>query len=319
MVGVVGSNPIVPTSLKGNRMQLSEALKKYSLIAQCGPIKTRLQFDYGIDVPASDLIEQEQESILRDIFVQDIMSAQAESTPIIIPAITFRASRNHLPKDRSVKQVNEASVAFIVALQKEYYSSEVPVITTAPLGPMSDAYGVDTTPSIEASKRYHQEQLSILQYTEVDFIEAITLPSLNEALGIALAAEDMDKEFVIGFVLSQDGLLLDGTTLGEAINRVDEACQKKKPLGYMIYCTHPSAVKKINPTVDLCQRLIGLKANASSLPLSQLDNLNEPQADEPDGFADDLAELKARFGLSVIGGCCGTSVEHLRAILEKCA
>ena len=255
---------------------------------------------------------------MQDIFIQDILTAQARSVPIIIPAITFCAGRNYLSESILVEQVNQMSIDFIVALKKAYSSEEAPVLTTAPLGSMYDAYCVEKIPLIEEAKHYHQEQISILKKTDIDFIEGITLPSLNEALGIALVLQETEKEYLMGFVLDENGLLLDGSTLDAAIATIDEATQKQLPLGYMVYCAHPSIFEKLQPSPLLSSRLIGLKANASSLALSKLDSLVEARADEPETFAASLAGLKKKFGLKILGGCCGTSINHLESILEEC-
>ena len=38
---------------------------------------------------------------------------------------------------------------------------------------------------------------------------------------------------------------------------------------------------------------------------------------EPQPFADTLAEYAAKYGVGILGGCCGTTPEHLRLLIEK--
>jgi 5-methyltetrahydrofolate--homocysteine methyltransferase len=40
---------------------------------------------------------------------------------------------------------------------------------------------------------------------------------------------------------------------------------------------------------------------------------------EPGPLADTLGEFVERYGVSIVGGCCGTTPEHIRAIRERCA
>ena len=40
---------------------------------------------------------------------------------------------------------------------------------------------------------------------------------------------------------------------------------------------------------------------------------------EPDGLAEALAEFVDAFGVNVVGGCCGTTFEHLRQVVERVA
>src|SRR5436190_2659609 len=41
--------------------------------------------------------------------------------------------------------------------------------------------------------------------------------------------------------------------------------------------------------------------------------------EEPGPLAETLGEFVERYGVSIVGGCCGTTPEHIRAIKERCA
>src|SRR3989440_4035539 len=41
--------------------------------------------------------------------------------------------------------------------------------------------------------------------------------------------------------------------------------------------------------------------------------------EEPDPLASTLQEFVERYGISIVGGCCGTTPDHIRAIVERCA
>src|SRR5947208_11321207 len=41
--------------------------------------------------------------------------------------------------------------------------------------------------------------------------------------------------------------------------------------------------------------------------------------EEPEPLAEVLGEFVERYGVSIVGGCCGTTPEHIRAIAERCA
>src|SRR4051794_40411606 len=40
--------------------------------------------------------------------------------------------------------------------------------------------------------------------------------------------------------------------------------------------------------------------------------------EEPGPLADTLGEFVERYGVTIVGGCCGTTTEHIRAIAERC-
>src|SRR6478672_11313761 len=41
--------------------------------------------------------------------------------------------------------------------------------------------------------------------------------------------------------------------------------------------------------------------------------------EEPEPLAEVLGEFVERFGVTIVGGCCGTTTEHIAAIAERCA
>ncbi|WP_423062690.1 hypothetical protein [Candidiatus Paracoxiella cheracis] len=66
----------------------------------------------------------------------------------------------------------------------------------------------------------------------------------------------------------------------------------------VVYCTHPSVLEKLCPSLQLLSRLIGLKAN---LPFSNLDALLEAHPDEPEVFALFFGRNKEKNGFEDFG------------------
>jgi homocysteine S-methyltransferase len=65
------------------------------------------------------------------------------------------------------------------------------------------------------------------------------------------------------------------------------------------------------------ERLIGFQANTSARSPEELDGLEQLDGSEPEGFAEELLGLYHKFGIKVIGGCCGTDNRHIEAIAER--
>src|SRR3954454_7558829 len=66
----------------------------------------------------------------------------------------------------------------------------------------------------------------------------------------------------------------------------------------------------------------------SPVPIHCIPNAGLPQQgpegetifpEEPEPLADALFEFVERYGVSIVGGCCGTTPDHIRAIRERCA
>ncbi|MCC5792125.1 MAG: homocysteine S-methyltransferase family protein [Legionellaceae bacterium] len=302
-------------------MKLSLALKNYELIVANGPLGTRLKYDFGYHASYDLTQDSKGKGILVELFKADIAVASQKDVPIIINAATFRASRNHLASNgindfEKIKEVNFNNLQLTIDLRNEL-RDESTIILGAPLGSMFDAYSIDTKPTVVEAYNYHQEQISFFKQKKIDFISVVTVPSLSEALGIAIACDESGLEYTIGFILASDGKLLDGTSIDTAIIEIDQKT-KNKPVGYNITCTHSSVLKLLDSKLGNLCRLIGFQANGSCLPPSELAKLDKPIADDPEIFSFELKEIKERFNLKMIAGCCGTNKEHLSHIINAC-
>ena len=114
--------------------------------------------------------------------------------------------------------------------------------------------------------------------------------------------------------------MIDGTPLDEAIARID-ARVAPMPKHYTIGCLYPThaqtaleAARARNPSV--VARVRGIKANASPLSPEELDRLGRVDATAPEQFACDLMACASEFGLSILGGCCGTDAADIEALAE---
>ena len=145
---------------------------------------------------------------------------------------------------------------------------------------------------------------------------AVTLPSVEEAAGIALAMEATGLPYIISFVIGADGKVLDGTELHSAIAYVD-AKTTTKPLGYFINCSYPSFLNLETLPQVPPGRLIGLQANASSLSHAQLEGSKELKSESVSQWGNLMVQLNKDFGVKVLGGCCGTDGKHLKYLTDN--
>lgn len=303
-------------------MKLSEALRTYDTILENGPLGTRLKYDYQFEsAPHMAIKYKEGREALNEIYRGDIAVAQESNLPIIVNAPTFRASRNHLRLQgldmlSDISQINSANIDFIKNLRDSYKHLNSPIIIGAPLGSMNDAYSVNFSLDDNTAKKYHQEQMDIFKKADVDFVNIVTISSLSEALGISLAAQQSHIEYTIGFILNEAGDLLDGTLLHEAMRIIDNKTTQN-PLGYLITCTHASIILNLVDRHPEYNRLIGIQPNGSHLSSKTLVEMTSPVADTPEKFAEDINKIRKRFNLKIIGGCCGTSREHLQRIAKN--
>jgi homocysteine S-methyltransferase len=151
-------------------------------------------------------------------------------------------------------------------------------------------------------------------------LRGATLPAMSEALGLAGLLAECGKPYVLSFIIRPDGTLLDGNALDRVVHTIDDSVGTP-PVFYALNCVHPSivisALEQLPATVT--ERLWGLLANAAALSPEQLDCATTMIADEPEPFAAKMLDLKMRYGMKILGGCCGTDQRHIQAIVDACA
>ncbi len=86
-----------------------------------------------------------------------------------------------------------------------------------------------------------------------------------------------------------------------------------RPLGYFVNCTHPNFLLS-HYRLGALGRLIGIQANGSSRDVTSLDGSAATIADPLDAWAASMLELHHKQEVSILGGCCGTTQEHLEAL-----
>ncbi len=187
-------------------------------------------------------------------------------------------------------------------------------------GCKGDAYKPKEALDENEAYLFHKDQINALTAAGVDFLFASTMPAMSEVKGTAKAMSETDFPFVISFVIRDDGKLLDGTALVDAIKIVDNSVHVQ-PVFYMTNCIHPNVLSKsLNKIIDdeniLAKRLFGIQANASDKSPEELDMLDELHADSPQNWAKGMVDLNKKYNLKVLGGCCGTDARYISSIVE---
>ena len=295
-----------------------------------GGIETRVMFDTGLQMDphiqvAAMTGDPAGRAALFDIYAGYVAAGKECGLPVIIGTPTFRASPNFIAQagldPDAVVRLNSQAVALLQEVRDR--SGHSPVYIAGVIGPSGDAYLPGEALSPEAGAEYHRSQAEALQSAGVDFLFAPTFPSVAEAEGACVAMAETGLPHVISYILGPDQRVLDGTTLAEAIARIDQV-PTARPLYHSLSCIHPTAAALALDTLrreapDIITRLRELKANGSPLRTDELIRLNEPVTDDPALFAQEMFALFEPGGLSVLGGCCGTDDRHMAALGELLA
>jgi S-methylmethionine-dependent homocysteine/selenocysteine methylase len=148
---------------------------------------------------------------------------------------------------------------------------------------------------------------------------AITMNYVEEAIGIARAAERVRMPVALSFTVETDGRLPTGQALRAAVEQVDDATAGY-PRYYMINCAHPSHFEDLLADEGRwLERVRGLRANASRKSHAELNEATALDIGDPGELGRDYARVRGRLRhLNVMGGCCGTDHRHVEQIASTC-
>jgi homocysteine S-methyltransferase len=258
--------------------------------------------------------------VIRAVYEGYVAAAAAAGVPIVIGTPTFRASANYAAaagRPGDLGAINRAAVA----MQRELAdAAATDVYVAGVIGPARDAYTPELALGSEAARNYHAEQALLLAEAGADLLFAATFPAVAEAVGAGRAMTATGLPAVVSLILDESGDVLDGTPLAAAVERL---CADVGPgLAYVsLSCIHTSLAADALAALDAKTRarVRELKANGSPLPTAELVRLDHLASDPPELFAERIWDLHERFGLQVIGGCCGTGAAHIAALAERLA
>lgn len=293
-----------------------------------GGIETSLIYLQGFDLPyfaAFDLLRDTKGIAgLRAYFEPYARIARDQGLGIVLESPTWRANGDWADRlgysESALTDVRRKAVDLLLDLRSAYETERSPVVISGCLGPRGDGYQPDRLMGAHEAAAYHASEIRDFAETDADIVTAITMNYVDEAIGIAMAADDAGMPVVISFTVETDGRLPTGETLGDAIEAVD-AATGAVPEYYMINCAHPTHFDGViaagAPWVD---RVRGIRANASRKSHAELDASTTLDAGDPEELARQYRDIRQRMGhLNVLGGCCGTDARHIEQIAIACS
>jgi S-methylmethionine-dependent homocysteine/selenocysteine methylase len=230
----------------------------------------------------------------------------------ILTANSFRTQRRTLARGGWGERAGELTSLAVDLARRTARRFErerrVYVVGSAPT--LEDCYRPDLVPDDDTLRREHSEHAENLAEAAVDAILVETMNSRREAVAALRAARATGLPALVSFVCWDGARLLSGESLRDAL----AAALPEAPSALLVNCLPPS-------NVDACLPVL----RDSGLPFGVYPNLGAP-ADEagrkrseecgPAAFADLAAEWRAA-GAHILGGCCGTTPSHIRALAQR--
>jgi len=293
-----------------------------------GGIETTLIFLEGLELPdfaAFDLLKRpEGETALRKYFRTYAALARKFGTGLILEAATWRANpdwaaRLGYSRDGLAK-ANLRAIRLLEPIRDEFEDARTQVVISGCVGPRGDGYNPAFKMTESEAESYHGEQIGTFAASAADMVTAITMNYVEEAVGVARAAQSAGMPVVISFTVETDGNLVTGQSLKDAIATVD-AATSGYPGYYMINCAHPTHFASVLTVGESwLERIRGLRTNASHKSHAELNESPELDSGNPVELGQEHARLMERLPrLNVIGGCCGTDHRHVEQIAMACS
>ena len=181
--------------------------------------------------------------------------------------------------------------------------TKLPTLGHAPFAVLRDAY---------------QEQVAGMIDGGVDAILIETAQDLLQAKAAligarrALTESGVDLPVIAQVTVETTGTLLLGSEIGAALTALE-------PLGIDVIglncATGPTEMSEHLRTLSKSTSLVISCMPNAGLPVLTSDGAHYPLT--PDELADAHEVFTREYGLSLVGGCCGTTPEHLRAVVER--
>jgi methionine synthase / methylenetetrahydrofolate reductase(NADPH) len=241
---------------------------------------------------------------------EEYLQAGAE----VLETNTFGANRFRLARHglaAKVAEINAAGVRLARQAVEHLKDKQAGVAWVAgsvgPLGVRLEPLGKT---GLDEARAAFAEQISALAGAGADLLIIETMPALNEAREALTAAREMapDLPVLVMVTVDDDSNCLDGATPEQAAARLTE---------------WGAGAIGVNCSTGPATVLTAIEAmrKATSLPLAAMPNAGMPRAVEGRNIYLCSPEYMASFarkaiaaGAQIVGGCCGTTPNHIRAM-----
>ncbi len=247
--------------------------------------------------------------------LQDVHRSYLAAGARLITTNTFRTHERSLAKagmgDRAAALTHQA--VSIARAACDDMATDAQVLGS--VAPLEDCYRPELAPDAATCRSEHEQIIRHLIDGGVDVVLIETMCAAREAIAAVEAARAAQpQQWAISFCLRSTGppgVLLDGTALSDVVLHLEGA-----------------AFVGINcvPAPQLAEQVAFLRATLpESTPIAAYGNVG--YADEQGGWISTDAIEPNRYatyaadwieaGATIVGGCCGTSPDTIRAIASK--
>lgn len=228
---------------------------------------------------------------------------------------TFRTHRRSLDKAGIGDRAKELTTLAVDVARSARDRVKPEALILGSVAPLEDCYRPDLSPDSETCKAEHAEMITHLLDAGVDFVLIETANTRHEAIAAAKVAQRLAPgRWMISFCTKTDGppgVLLHGASL------VDVEPMLETAYAVGINCVPAPA---ITPQLELLRAVlpdrVHIIAYGNCGPSNPDGTWSGAEAIDDERYAD-YAEEWIAAGANLIGGCCGTTPETIRAIANR--
>jgi S-methylmethionine-dependent homocysteine/selenocysteine methylase len=242
--------------------------------------------------------------------LEDIHREYLEAGADLVTANTFRSTPYTLRKLGREEEAAALTLRNVDAARRAVEKAGHGLVAGS-MAPLEDCFHPERVPPGDVLLHEHAAHARNLQAAGVDVILVETMNTAREGHDAALGALATGLPVLVSFILDPQGTgdLLSGEEL-------DVAWAHIRPLpvaGFLVNCTPPAVV-----TAALDQ----MHWSGESRPIGAYANFGhesspgtwEPDSHTPTTAYGELAATWVRLGARLLGGCCGTTPGHIRAL-----
>jgi 5-methyltetrahydrofolate--homocysteine methyltransferase len=217
------------------------------------------------------------------------------------------------------RELTRTAAELACAVRDEFATPERPRWVAGSMGPGTKFPTLGQISYADFRDAYEEQALGLLEggvdllLIETQF-DLLSIKAAVNGARRAMAALDRIVPLQTQVTIELTGRMLPGTEIGAALTVLD--AMQADVVG-LNCATGP---------VEMSEALRHLSA-ASRVPIACVPNAGLPSVVDgkmhydltPEGLAEHLHRFVTEFGVSAIGGCCGTTPAHLAAVVEQCA
>ncbi len=235
--------------------------------------------------------------------VREIHKSYVDAGADVITANTFRTHDRNV-RDEGLNGRDMTRVA--VEIAREAAGDRFVVGSIAPL---QDCYRPELTLPEDVLLEEHRQMAGHLDESGVDGILVETQLTIREAIAATRAATETNLPTLVSFVCGIDGKLLSGESLTDAVTAV----LPWKPSALLVNCVPADVVVGLLKEIHQSAPGIPCGAYANTGRYDEATGWSDTVAVEANAYTE-LAHDWLDSGATIIGGCCGTTPEHIRRL-----